>query len=333
MRALALSVAVLGFCVACGSSAAPARSQAGRPAFLLVLVQSPWATQVESVDAQGRVGRIIVPKVRSASVSPDGKLVALGEAGGLYVERTTGSRRRLLLRWSSVALWKNVPFFLWSPDSKQLLVSVSNFSRLAVVSVATGAERMFPVPAFEPLGWSGPAHEILLEATSGNYAERLLVAPPTGTSPRTVYSQDDSDLGSPSASLSPDGKWVAFTVEGLNASPYYPFGVVNVASGKTTPIDSVHDLVATPLWAPDSRRFVVGGPPTSLFSNRGVPLGLTDTPRAAPVAWTHAGLYLRAPPSAGSTPSLVLIPTGQKAAKTIFSLPRGWDLDQLVPLG
>jgi Tol biopolymer transport system component len=250
---------------------------------------------------------------------------------GLFVERITGSQPRMLVR-ENLPGWERGPEpVVWSPDGKQLLIASSSGSRLAVVTVATGVERFLPLPdqpSVVPLGWSGPADEILFEAGSGRFAERLIIARPTGASPRTVYSQDDSDEGAPLASLSPDGKWIAYTAEGLHADPYYPFGVIDVASGKTTPIDNFHGFVETPVWAPDSSRFAVG---FSVFSNRGVRLYSTGMPSATPVAWTDAGLYLAAESKGSST--LIFVPTGQNSAETLFSLPHHREFDSVQPLG
>jgi hypothetical protein len=330
------AMGVLGLCSACASPAS--RPAAARPArrFVVAVQPRPSAdfSEVEYVDARGRVVRTLARKVWNASLSPNGRLVALEERSGIYVERINGSWSRPLVRWNRFA-WDGCSGcgspFSWSPDSKQLLVAVSNSLALAVFTVATGAERMLPVlpgkPGVAPMGWSGPAHEILFGTQSGEYGytERLFLAPPTGASPRRVYFADDSDEGAPYASLSPDGKWIAYTAEGFHSDPYFPFGVIDVASGKTTLIDNIHDFVQTPVWAPDSSRFAVG---LSVFSNRGVRLYSTGMPSATPVAWTRAGLYLTEK-SKGST-KLIFVPTGQNSAETLFSLPRGaWSVQPL----
>jgi len=325
MRALALALVVLGLCSACGSSAAqPAR----RFVVVTPLGGMSGLSRVESVDARGRVVRTIARRAFDASVSPDGRLVALDESNGLYVERISSSRPRLLVR-SIPDIWG--PASVWSPDSNQLLVAVSGGSRLAVVTVATGAERLLPLPekpsvTYTPVGWSGAAHEILFEAGSGCCLKRLLVARPTGASPQEIYAVDAGENDSPYASWSPDGKWVAYTAE--FDDPDWGMGVIDVASGRTTALDNRNQFLQAPVWAPDSSRFAVG---LSVFSNRGVRLYSTGMPSATPVAWTGAGLYLTAE-SAGSA-KLIFAPTGQNSAETVFSLPHGQAFTSVQPLG
>ena len=153
MRAGVVAIAVLGLCSACASSVAPARhpAAASRPAGVprfLVTIEQPAQTdrrRFALADARGRVVRTIAtfhPKWDSADfnavVSPDGRTIALEKNTGLYVERINSSRPRLLVRGGRSAVW--------SPDSKKVLVAVSNRPRLAVVTVATGA-RAVPAAA------------------------------------------------------------------------------------------------------------------------------------------------------------------------------------------
>src|SRR5581483_11886539 len=136
MRVFVPAIVVLWLCSACASSSASVARPARR--FVVVVDQSrPLAdySRVEYVDARGTVVRTLARKVWDASVSPNGRLVALDESSGLYVERIDGSPPRRLVRWNLPA-WEGCSGCevdsWWSPNSKQLLVLVSNFSRLAV---------------------------------------------------------------------------------------------------------------------------------------------------------------------------------------------------------
>ena len=329
MRAAVLAIAVLCLCSACGASsvARPAR----RFVVAVRLRPSTIFSRVESVDARGRVVRTLADKVYDASVSPDGSLVALSERNGLYVERVSGSRPRLLVQGHpdpySAA-------YSWSPDSRELLVNVSDGARLAVVTVSTGAERILPLHRgrysyYTPSGWSGPANEILFEDNLGSngWTNTLAVARPSGTSRRTIYWDNSGGDGAPDASLSPDGKSVAYTGS-VDSDSDWNMGTIDVASGKSTLLDNPNEFLEAPVWAPDSTRFAVG---FRVFSNRGVLLYSTGIPSAEPVAWTSAGLYLATKP-AGSA-KLVFVPTGQNSTQTLFSLPHGEAFTSVQPLG
>ena len=182
-----------------------------------------------------------------------------------------------------------------------------------------------------------PAHEILFATYSnggpdglGCCDRRLIVARPTGASRRTIDDDSDPEDGYRWASWSPDGKWIAYTYE-VRTESYEGFGVIDVASGTTTPIN-FSPAIVDPVWAPDSSRFAIqliykGA--VGVFSSGGRLLSAMKEGDASVVAWTRAGLYLEAR-SARST-KLVLLPTGQTTAKTIFSLPSTGA--QVVPLG
>jgi hypothetical protein len=332
MRTAVLAIAVLGLCSACASSAA---APVARPArrFVLVVRLHPSSvfSRVESVDARGRVVRNLAGKVFDASVSPDGALVALDERTGLYVVRIDGSGRRLLLRGKATDYSYGFPD-VWSPDSKQLLVSVPNWSRLAVVTVATGAERILPPPwkrrvYYMPSGWSGPANEIFFRADRGNSTHMLVVAHPSGASPRRIFWDTYSEDEEPMPSLSPDGKSAAYTSE-EHSDEVWNLGTIDVASGKDKWLPNRDQIVQAPVWAPDSSRFAIG---FKVLSNRGAFLYSLGIPSATALAWTSAGLYLATKPA--GVAKLVFVSEGQNSTETLFSLPHGQAFTSVQPLG
>src|SRR6185436_4280178 len=100
------------------------------------------------------------------------------------------------------------------------------------------AKRFLPLPKkpsldYTPIGWSGPAHEILYEVDSGTWDTFLVVARPTGASPRTLDAETGDGVVTSPYSWSPDGKWVAYTFD-YDEDP--GVGVIDVARGKRTEV-------------------------------------------------------------------------------------------------
>jgi WD40-like Beta Propeller Repeat len=316
-----LLAASLVLCLAtgCGSSAAPGR------ALLLEVGSGYCASKVETVDARGRVVRTLARKVCDSLLSPNRKLVALNEESGLYVARIDGSAPRRLVQADQAY------GYLWSPDSKRIVVGST------VVDVATGAARSLSVPPdFDSVAaWSGAAHSLLFETYTpggldglGCCDRRLVVAGPTGGSPRTIYDDGDPEAGFPWASWSPDGRSIAYAYE-YETESYEAFGVIDAKTGKTRSID-FSPAIEAPVWAPNSRLLAVqliNKNVVGVFSRAGRLVSTIAAPFARPVAWTDSGLYL----VSGS--KVLLAPAGQATAQTLFTLPRREEIDAAQPLG
>jgi hypothetical protein len=253
---------------------------------------------------------------------------------GLHAEAIDGARPRLLVPGGGPAVW--------SPDSKNVLVPVSSGTRLAVVSVATGAERPLVTPRARPhvtysaRGWSGPAHEILYSAydqggadASGCCSDRLIVATPRGTSPHVLYNAGDPLHDGADVAWSPAGKWVAFTTQRYD--PRDPrLAIVDMASRKTMRVHAYGGL--TPVWAPDSNRFASGGRSVDVFSSHGARLSTVGGQATGPYAWTRAGLYFASGLQGGRS-KIHLVQPGRTAARTVFALPADMGLLELQALG
>jgi Tol biopolymer transport system component len=279
-----------------------------------------------------------------ALVSPDGQLVAFDDSTGLYVDAISGSGPGRLVTRNVTPTGDARPYYVWSPDSKQLLVTTRS-GRLAVVTVASGAERLLPRPedpslAYYPFGWSGPAHTIFFESTCIEqgwhdcWGTTLVAASPTGASPRTIYDYPGGN-SEPGATSSPDGKWLflAQVVDTEEGGPDLA-EVIDVESGKPTELQRGQFDPDFPVWAPDSSRFVISGqvpgvfryvPAVRMYSNGGDLLRSVN-PSWSPIAWTRAGLYLR-----DDSGKLLLVPRGRTKAKAVSSRLAGEVLTVLPP--
>jgi len=267
-------------------------------------------------------------------VSPNGKLVAYGNASGLVVERIDGSHRHVVVppprschSWACAGtVW------VWSPFSNALLVTGTGPSQgehLSIVSARGGKGHRILGPLrkarYFPLAWSGAAHKIAYLAwREYPYRSFLAIAGSNGRSRKVICSACVDGKFGLTATWSPNGRWLGYT---------------NAANGKTEILDvatgSKVDVPGggTPLWAPDSSAFAV---PTArgvtFYSPTG---GLLGGLRLAVYphfwAWDTTGIYFT--PDASPRKLHVWRPDeSPPSMSTLFTLPPGQGILSVEPL-
>lgn len=207
------------------------------------------------VDREGReapVPGLHMEQVRYARLSPDGRRLALVERGDLWVHDLTG-RPPIRLTFNG----DTEPAFspLWTPDGLSIVYEREGRTRTedglwqlpADGSVSTPT----PVSAanhYHPLDWSADGRELLVADLTSGMTD--IVGLPYGTSgaARPVVATPAAE-GSSGASLSPDGRWLAYTANPTGTvevwvRPYPGPGPVVRVSPSTG-----HD----PVWSHDGR--------------------------------------------------------------------------------
>lgn len=349
---LLTAVAVLGL-VVCGAGAAAREAAAPRLASRFLITTQPRLglvlPRLEIVGRNGRVIRVVARAVGDAALSPNHKLIAWAGEGGIHVARVHGSKSRLLLRVRCPVSGKEPKIvvcggpFVWSPDSRKLLLAESN-NGLAMLSLKSGATHQIVRPrkhvTYDPIAWSGPANEILFTASDaggrngiGCCSEKLVIALPSGALRRTLYTAADAIHDAPAASWSPSGKWIGFTTDG-RGSPRDPrLAIIAAATGAKKRVPGFNGYTSAPVWAADSSRFVVGssGGPLQVFGPEGKRISSIGQTGWVPSLWTRGGIYFWN----GRTEAprqLRVLPNGQQAARTVFTLPRGQVLVTVQPM-
>jgi len=318
-----LCAAVIGLLTTVGSGAAVNVGGASAGQRFLVVVAPrahPGADQlahprVEVVSRDGRPLRLIAKPaatIGQAAFSPDRKTIAWQASSGIFVVPAKSSKPHLLVRGGMFG-WSPV----WSPDSSKLLF-VPGDGGLATITVATGEQQQIveakPGRRYSPLGWSRNSILYL-------FGVRLVLAQSSGASPRTLYRPASAVHDIPAASLSPNGKWVAFTTDGWNRRDPR-LAIINTATGKLTRVPHFDGYTAPPVWAPNSTRFAVGDSqgPVQIISTSGRLLSSISQTNLGPTAWTRSGLYLI--PGGPPWPSQLFVTTnGERFAQVVFTLP------------
>jgi hypothetical protein len=328
--------------VACGAGAAARRADGSRLAgrFLVVASQQPTPAtpQLEIVGTDGHLHRLLGLDVGAAALSPNGRWIAWAGPGGIHGERRGGFHRRLLVLAHCPTTYKTCVGgpFVWSPNSRKLLFAQVSpepgRASLAIVSLASGAiHRIVAAPkhvTYDPVDWSGRAHEILFTAANAGRAngigccsQKLIIASPAGTRQRTLYKAADPIHDSPRASWSPNGKWITFATDGRDTRDPR-LAIITAATGATKRIGGFDGYTEPPVWSPTSIRFAIGGyhTPIETYSPAGKRLGPLSPISADVRAWTRDGIYYL--PGASTLPQqLFLIPSGQRTGRSVFTLP------------
>lgn len=298
----------------------------------------------EILSSRGRLLRVLANADGDLKVSPSGKVIAwVDKRGAIHTEGiNSSSSRELTAPATNCANNTDCQSvnFVWSPDGRQLLVAASGV--LSVVSARTGAAQQIVAPqtnvAYTAVGWSRAAGLIAYDAYNyggidgeGCCSDQLILADPSGSSPRLVYRPYDADYDTPSAVMSPNGRWIAFTTQGFDRRDPAS-AIVDVVTGSLHRLRFGARRVANvPVWASDSASFAIGGRErTSLISSQGRRVRLVHTRGRSPLLWTAAGLYLVGPWDAQR--DLFVIPDKQRRPRLVCRLRRGQILLDLLAI-
>jgi Tol biopolymer transport system component len=187
---------------------------AGRLVYLQWSGQEPGFYRFEDGSA-----RLVIPLPEferrfQAEWSPDGTM-------GAWIERQGGTTRlRVAQPYGAPRTIgpEGLVGFLWSPDGRSLVAWTSGSHPTTYVLDAAGA-----APAAEasltgsPVGWSSTGDVLVWEQLDGTQARRVVLVKTGGTDRRILGEVTLPYEGSaPSASFSPDGRWLAFDTATAN---------------------------------------------------------------------------------------------------------------------
>jgi serine/threonine protein kinase len=291
---------------------------------------------------------------REPSLSPDGNQVAFswnGEKGDnrdIYVKQIGGQTP---LRLTQDPAEDNYP--AWSPDGSQIAFlrqRDADHWTIEMVSSLGGPERKlyqvrlnttFLVDAHPLLAWSPDGKQIIFtQADQATRGRLYVLSLETGLAHVLQLGSFHNILDDSSPSISPDGRWLAFTRYigpengGLMVQRLRPRGE---PIGVPTPIPDSGPDPSSPCWSPDSKHLVfadrrrifaweVGGSVHPIYAASGVLGGLTAawrTGRLRAIAATRSGnSYIWALPidPASHTVSGPAVPQVRSSAEN--SMPR-----------
>jgi eukaryotic-like serine/threonine-protein kinase len=231
----------------------------------LVFVPGPASTSSASVlsdlalvDRNGAVQPLKLPPgpYEYPRLSPDGKRIAVGSDDGksavvwIYDVAGASSARRLTLEGRN-----RVP--VWSADGERVAFQSDRDGDLGLfwqrADGATPAERLTKPDkdtAHVPESWSPDGKTLLFSVAKGSsYAVAALSLPDKTVTPVGGIQSPFP----PSATFSPDGRWVAYSA----TAPGPPAGSLFVqpfpTTGATYPISNSRSLGFHPTWSPDGK--------------------------------------------------------------------------------
>jgi hypothetical protein len=305
--------------------------------YLIVAAVLPaYAPVVEIVGPSGTVERVVARPGLSNSIgarwSPDGSLLAWVGRAGLTVERADGRGRRLLVKAPECNTTCVPLTFAWSPGGRRLLVGGAGrgTEHLLVVSASTGRSvdvvRSRANTEYRIVGWSSSRDSIAYLRRSGGIPAstccklELFVAASNGSGPRRLLSLADGGIhDSPAGSLSPNGRWLAFTTEARD--PRDPrLAVVDTRTGRIRRLNSLNPDLTTPSWSPDSRRIAItSGGKVLTITPQGKRVGSIGSSGGL-LTWSRSGdlLIVRGPGSREVARSTA----GRQRATRLFRLPK-----------
>lgn len=191
---------------------------------------------------------------RQASISPDGKWVAVAgdgpEGSGIYLAATSGAAPKLWLQG-------NAP--VWFPDSQRIVFSRETDLWTASVGSVTAVQVTKDkdnerAPAVSPDG------RTIAFYSSRSSHQDIWVVPADGSAPSKQLTQaamaEDDPRFSPA--WSPDSRHIAYI---SNKTDYWndDVWVIDVASGKPRQLSKSLMAASTPAWSPDGRHIALLG--------------------------------------------------------------------------
>jgi dipeptidyl aminopeptidase/acylaminoacyl peptidase len=203
-----------------------------------------------SVDLDGHVTSLPDSDVQGVRISPDGtRMIALrGDAWWMYSLTHRAAPRRVI-----TANGVNINP-LWSPDGTRITFQSRRESGSAIISLPAtgdGVEQLLLPLDGTPVGWSRDGNVLfyLFQQQLWSWAR--------GTQP-----QPRGTLDAPYASLSPDGKWIAFHTFEEGGAVVYIQSVSKASERFRMGEEGGH----APLWSPDGRKLFYMSPADSLMA-------------------------------------------------------------------
>lgn len=264
MRAALLASVALAAAV-CAGSAMAATPHGSR--FLVFFAPiRPGASSRHGLvltDRRGRILRVLSTASYGtfARWSPDDASIAWEDPAGIHVEAADGSGKRLLVSSAgSCARCQNVGF-VWSPDSRSLVVGPAGpkGDELQRVPLSGPAPQTMVSSAWTvltPASWTSDGRSLVYDESGTTLAHpfaRLVVFTPA-THRRRVVWQAATGQGANVPRISPDGREWAYVDE---VDQFHQrLRLVDRVSGRTHVVAGVNptNLLA---WSPDSRTLAV----------------------------------------------------------------------------
>lgn len=248
--------------------ASVAISSTGTLAYLAGSASRLALKQVVFADRAGRERTLALApgEYESPRVSPDGRRLALSTNGSeeaavwVYDLSEEHAIRRLTFAGRS-----RLP--VWSPDGKRLAFQSDRSGDTAIfVQNADGsgeAERLTTAEAGTthiPESWTGDGRHLSFSVMKASGAELFLRSMADG---RTVPFTGVHSTAPLNSALSPDGKWIAYTLRGRNEpTPTAVFLQPVPPTGAVYQVSEDNDRTHHPFWSPDGKElfyFALGG--------------------------------------------------------------------------
>ena len=206
---------------------------------------------VVSVDRQGRpspLPGLPLDRYRDVRVSPEGQRLALATQDDLWIYSFA---RESMSKLTTDSAGGTSP--LWTRDGQRVIFTSNRmgypqlFSRTAD---STGSDELFLERAkdsrdLHPLGWTADGQQFLLTDVPQAGSEIVEIATARPSASRTLI----SGVGTDSATLSPDGRWIAYQSAVFGRSEIYVEKYPEL--GGRQPISTAGGRL--PLWSRDGR--------------------------------------------------------------------------------
>ncbi len=186
-----------------------------------------------------------LPRPEQLRLSPDGTRLAMIVDHQVWVYDLSG---RPAMKLTSGA-YADMP--LWSPDGKDVIYAATQppFHLFSVrVDVGSTPKPVSPLGHYHPHGWSSDGRDLITVLNSYSPSGwDIVTIPRQGSGAPAPFVRSPSDDGMFGAALSPDGKWLAYT---LNVTGNHEIWVRPYA-GSTPPVRVSANGGVDPQWARD----------------------------------------------------------------------------------